>query len=195
MARLLAVTAALALLATGCPEDEPAVQPPAEPPADTPADTPVAAPEEWASCTNPEDGYTAEYPAGWVVNTDHVDELPPCSLFDPADVSVQGMEVPFSIAVFLRVHAVEFERVTEDDPFAEELDRRAHPVGDCDGLRVEFEHTGEAMAPAGMVSTAYWVDLGGETFSAKTHDVGDLDYAEKQNSLDEMMDRIELEPC
>lgn len=205
MCRLLVIIAALALVLTACPDDDPVTEtPPPDAPVDTPEtpvvppeDTPVAEPaEQWATCTNPEDGYTAAYPEGWVVNDDYVDELPPCSLFDPSDVSVDGMEVPFSIAVFLRVDAVEFERVSEDDPFADELDRQEIEVGDCSGLRVEFEHTGEGMAPPGMVTTAYWVAIGpDETFFAHTHDVGELGYGEKQDVLDEMMERIELDAC
>jgi hypothetical protein len=38
------------------------------------------------------------------------------------------------------------------------------------------------------------VDLGEETFSASTHDVGELDYTLKQQVLDAMIATLELQP-
>ncbi|MFP4513841.1 MAG: hypothetical protein ACLFRV_12915, partial [Acidimicrobiales bacterium] len=71
----LAATAVL-LLATACAGDDGA-----QPPSDDDGEA-----VEWETCSNDEDGWTADHPGDWQVNDGP--EVAPCSLFDPESVEL-----------------------------------------------------------------------------------------------------------
>jgi hypothetical protein len=99
---MLVVAAALAL--AGCPDEverPPEEEPPPEAPLEEPPEEPVA--DLTAECTNP-DGFASSYPGDWVTNEEQINELPPCSLFDPESVELdETLHVPEDIAVFIRI--------------------------------------------------------------------------------------------
>lgn len=189
----LAVVVLLSL-AMGCSPDEPPAEPPDIPTA-TPEPTPSPNPDEqWTSCTSP-DGYAIDYPADWATNDDPIDELAPCSLFDPepGQLRTEGPQLPADIAVTVTVEAASFREVVAEDPHAEELDRLEATVDGREAVRVEQEATGEGLYPQGQRSTFWAVDLAGVTFVARTFDVGDPDYVVKQEALDEMVASVRLD--
>lgn len=164
-----------------------------EEPPDTPtttATTPTPTPDQaWNTCTNPDDGYTIDYPADWATNDQPIDDVPPCSLFDPdaAQLRVEGTEIPTDIAVVAGVEPVPFREVTGEDPAAQELDRRETTVDGRAAIRRELRSTGEALYPEGLRFTVWAVDLDGVTFTARTFATGEPDYATSQEVLDEMV--------
>ena len=191
---LLAVLLALVGCAPG--EDDP----------DTPAPTPTGSPEtptseeapdaEWATCTNPEDGYTIEYPADWATNEEPIDHVAPCSLFDPdpAQLRTEGMELPTDIAVSVFLEAAPFEDVTGGaGSGVDELSRSQQTVDGRDAVRRELEATGEGLYPQGLRLTIWAIDLGGTTLVAQTFDEGNPDYETAQQVLDDMVATITVE--
>jgi hypothetical protein len=187
----------LALVLTACPG------PPPDEAAPTPEDTPTPEPTEATptppeddvalaqQCANP-DGFSVEYPDGWVTNEAEENELPPCSLFDPASVDTgEGGDVPADIAVFMRVEPVAFAAV--DDPTVEEVAREELSLAGREAVRVETEATGEGLFPEGLRSTSYRVDLGEQTFMATARDVGEPGYASKQDALDAMIETVRFD--
>jgi hypothetical protein len=154
----------------------------------------VAEPE-WATCTNDQDEWSAEYPEDW--HAYEGDEtMSPCSLFDPEPIQLEEGpgEVPLDIAVQLRMEAIAqgFEDLLED-PFAEELDREERTVDGHTAHRIEQEQTEDGIVPAGARSVRYVVDLGNSAFLAVAYDVGEPDFERKVEVLDEMMERLTLD--
>lgn len=137
--------------------------------------------------------YSVSYPEGWVTNEQAVDSLPACSLFDPESVELgETLQVPESIAVFLRVEEVAFAATNQEDSFEEELAREGLVVAGQAAVRAESRATGEGFRPQGMLTTSYLVNLEGRTFVATTHDTGELDYETKQDVLDRMMETLQF---
>ncbi len=145
-----------------------------------------------ASCTNPEDDYTVEYPADWATNEDSIDSVPPCSLFDPdpAQIRTEGQQVPADVAVFLRVEPVSFEEASGASASEQELSRRDAMVDGRRAERIEVRHTGEGLYPEGTLTTRWTVDLDGESFIATSHNIGEPAYEEKVRVLDRMMQTV-----
>lgn len=208
-----AVVAAVAVVLAACgggDEDFERTEPPATVPTPTaaatasptpsPQTTPTPTPTQaetddvatWASCTNEEHGYTVEHPEDWQTNDGVV--LPPCSLFDPGEVEVErGTEIPLDIAVAIRVEPVSLERITRGGRGEEELDREEATAAGRDAVRREVEATGDALRPAGLRSTFWYVSLDeGQTLVASTHDAGDVSYGEKQDVLHRMIESLKV---
>ena len=155
--------------------------------------TPTSGTELTERCSNP-NGFSISYPTGWITNEDAIHQLPPCSLFDPESVDTgDGFEVPFDIAVFIRVESVPFEEVGDDPVLAEELSREDLTIDGRKAVRVESRATGEGMLPDGVLTTSYRVDMSGRTLLASSHDVGGLDYSTKQQALDAMMESLQFD--
>lgn len=189
--KLVGLAAVVVLfVAMGCSPNEPLADPP-QPPTATPSPDPA---EQWTTCTSP-DGYAIDYPADWTTNDEPVGDVAPCSLFDPEpdQLRSEGLQLPADIAVTATVEAAPFHDVTAENPHAHELDRRETPVDGRDAVRIEQEATGEGLYPQGQRSTFWAVDLAGATFVARTFDVGDPDYAVKQEALDEMVASVRFD--
>ncbi len=180
-APIAAFLGVMALVLAGCPApDDETVEPPET--------------DEWASCSNDEDGWEAEYPPDWQVNPG--DGVAACSLFDPEAIDLpQGpTAIPLDIAVQLRVESVarELDDLLED-PFATEIDRSDTTVDGSTAHRIEQEQAEDGIVPEGTRSVRYVVDLGDDrAFIAVSYDMGEPAFDEKVAVLDEMMDRIEF---
>lgn len=210
MRRLLLTLSVLALIAAACNgavDLEPTPSPTPTPimtPAPTPGlvETTPPSPEPTTTsdeatsqeCTNDEESFTVAFPADWSTNTEPIDHIAPCSVFDPdpEQLRSEGMSVPADIAVSIYVDQVPMEDVLDDD-FVEETDRREGSVDGRDAVRRELRHTGDGLYPEGQRSTQWVVDLDGQTLFAISHDVGEPDYAEKQRVLDQMIESLRLE--
>lgn len=183
----------LLFLAMGCSPNEPPAEPPETPTAtpETPSSDPA---EQRSSCTSP-DGYAIDYPAEWATNDEPIDDVAPCSVFDPEpdQLRTEGLQLPADIAVMATVEAAPFHDVAAEDPHAEELDRREATVHGREAVRIEQEATGEGLYPQGQRSTVWAVKLEGVTFVARTFDVGAPDYATKQKALDEMVASVRFD--
>lgn len=147
----------------------------------------------WVRCDNDADGFSVEHPPDW--ETNQGDVLPACSLFDPGDIEVErGTQIPFDIAATFRVEPVALDRIADGEPSEEELSHEGASVDGRDAVRREVESSGEALRPAGMRSTFWLVAVADdETLIAGTHDVGELDYRNKQQTLDLMIESLELD--
>lgn len=195
MPRFVLFLAALLLAVTACqraPEEE-AVAPTSPAETVTSPATPAATGlmDETATCENPEASYRIEYPVDWEANTG--DALPECSLFDPDPIEVEpGTQIPFDIAIAIRLENVPFERVTEEDMAVEETSREETTVAGRRAVRIAGEGTGQALVPEGMRVYRYAVDLDGATLIAATYDAGELDIDTKRQVLDEMMASLEF---
>ena len=146
----------------------------------------------WPRCENPEAGYTVAHPPEWQV--DHGGVVAPCTVFDPGPVELEeGTEIPFDVAVAMRVDDVDFATAaaeTSDDVRS----REASTVDRRDAVRIESVSTGEGLGPAGITSLRWLVDLDGATLVASTHDVGDVAFADKVDVLDQMVSSLSLDP-
>jgi hypothetical protein len=181
----MALIAVMALVIAACAD--------ADEPPDEPTDEPPEA-DAWASCTNDEDGWAAEYPSDWEVNPG--DEVAPCSLFDPEPIDLHEgpTTIPLDIAVHLRAEtiALDFEDIVEDR-FAEQLDRMETIVDGHDAVRIEQEQTEDGIIPEGTRSVRYVVELDDDrALIAVSYDIGEPAFVTKVEVLDEMMERIEL---
>ena len=147
------------------------------------------------SCVNPDDGYQVGYPVDW--HTNSANGLPPCSVFDPDPIDLEpGTEVPFSIAVVIRVEDVAFEVVSNPDPQHDRVIQRDGPlvIAGRNAVLLETEATGEdGLRPEGLLSYRYVVDLNGRSLVAVTYDAGDNPYDHKKQVLDRMIDTLSLQ--
>lgn len=151
---------------------------------------------EWATCSNDEDGWTADHPDDWHVNDGP--EVAPCSLFDPDSVELpesSGLEVPAEIAVQMRMQDVVTDVRDDflDDPFVEVTDQRQVTVDGHTAYRQEQRHSGEGFHPEGMRTVLYVVDLGDSALLAMSHDVGRPDFDTRVEVLDAMLPRIRFD--
>lgn len=173
---------------------------------DTPEPTPTSAPEtppsgetpdqNWATCTNPQDGYTIDYPADWATNEEPIDHVAPCSLFDPdpAQLRTEGMELPTDIAVSVFLEAAPFEDVTRGAASGvDELSRSEQTVDGRAAVRRELEATGEGLYPQGLRLTVWAIDLDGTTLVAQTFDAGEPEYETAQQVLDDMVATVTVD--
>lgn len=145
----------------------------------------------WATCEHPE-GIQVSYPEGWHVNTGEI--LPACSAFDPEPFEVPEASEFLEAAALLSVEQVDFETITGPDARAGEvLDERDQLIDGQDALRIETESTGDALLPAGLRSTRWFVLLGeNTTLTMVTHQVEGNDYERNRRVLDQMAERLEL---
>lgn len=197
---------AVAITLPGCqPAEDVATEPTAPPPTVMPTATATVSPtptetasesrstDDWVTCDNHDTGYRVQHPQDWKTNDGDV--LPLCSLFDPDDVDVErGTEIPFSVAVVVRVEPVPLSRAAEEGRAEEEIGRDETRIAGRDAVRREVESTGEALRPAGLRSTLWLVSFGDdETLIAATHDAGSVEYDQKQQVLDRMVASLELD--
>lgn len=145
------------------------------------------------SCTNPEDGYSIQFPDGWFANEGEL--VPTCRFFHPEPFKVPEATEVFDLAVTVRVDDVPFSRVASDvDSLGEQvLSREEITVAGHQAVRVEAESTGDALLPEGVRSYRYHVEVDDGTLTATTHDVGDLAYETNKEVLDDMMETLELD--
>lgn len=139
------------------------------------------------NCTNPEAGYSVEYPSDWATNSGET--TPRCSYFHPRPFEVPPATEVFDLAVAISVQPVALETVSEQYG-PDELEETT--IADRQAVRVESVSTGEALLPEGIESYLYAVDLDGETLVAVTYNVDDLDYEHNKDVLDRMMETLEL---
>jgi hypothetical protein len=187
------ILAALAMVFAGCPSGDPepagavdttdVVLP-------TPDDRTAMAPDpRIRTCTREDVPYTVSFPGMW--HTNDGDVMEPCSLFDPDPIVIEpATEVPHDIAITIRVEDVPFERVTSAAPGAREVQRHELTVDDRPAVRQEIELTEARLRPAGARTYSYFVDLGGRTLVAQTHDAGELAFRDKKDTLSEMMETL-----
>lgn len=141
------------------------------------------------TCLHREGGFRVSYPAGWHANPGDV--MPECSVFDPNPVRLEeGTEIPFSMAVSLRIENVPFQRAASVGREARVLSREETTVDGRRAVRLETRSTGAAIQPEGMLSYRYVVDLNERTLIATTYDAGSLGYARKKQVLDRMMNSL-----
>lgn len=182
--------AALVLVAGACTAGDTPAPGTTGTPQPTPAQSPTVAQRAgWETCANATSGYTIDYPGDWSTNSEAIDHVEPCSLFDPQPerLRTEGLEVPADVAVALYVEAAPFHDVASADRHADELDRSEAVVDGREAVRTDSEATGEGFYPEGWRYTTWAVDLDGVTFVAQTFDVGELPYPDKQEVLDGMV--------
>jgi hypothetical protein len=122
--------------------------------------------------------------------------VPACTVFDPHDVNVPpASELPAEIAIVIDVEDRAFDEVAGGDFALEVVEREPVQVAGRRGVRRLVEHTGEGLFDRGMRSYEYVVDWGdGRTLVAQTNDVGTPDFDERRCILDDMMQRLRVEP-
>lgn len=147
----------------------------------------------WTSCTNPEAGYTVEYPGDWYVNDEG--QLDPCQVFDPEplDLPEQPRELSLGHAVLIRMEPIAFEDATRADLGAEVVEREDVEVDGRRAVRQERLGTGDALIPEDVAVTQYAVDVDGQTLLAVSYDIGEPAYERKVEVLDEMMASLTFE--
>lgn len=145
-------------------------------------------------CTNPGHGFSVSFPEGWHTNGGAV--VPPCTAFDPEPIEIPpASEMPFDIAVVIDVDEVAFERITSSDPSMWEriLSQEKLEIDGREAWRVEAESTGEGLAPPGMRSLRYVVDVGDErSLIATTHQTDVAEYRRNQDVLEQMVQSLDL---
>ena len=153
----------------------------------TPADTKKATLSQ--RCTNAQYGISVSYPEGWHTNDGSV--LPACSVFDPAPIDIpRNSELPFDLAVVLRVETDPVEQLTRSSQWERVLATAQRTIGGRVVTRVEVEATGEGLADRGMRSLRYVVDLGGgRSLVASTHATDDA-YEENKQTLERIVESI-----
>ncbi|MEZ4503030.1 MAG: hypothetical protein R3C39_10430 [Dehalococcoidia bacterium] len=143
------------------------------------------------SCTNGTDGYAIDYPAGWVTNSGET--LPSCSMVNPTAFSVPNATEFLGAAIAMGVEPVEFAIASNPQPTDETVSRTTLALGSRDAVRMEVRSAGSGALPAGTLTYAYIVDLGGDSvFLATTRDIEGQSYAENKDVLDRMIETIEF---
>jgi hypothetical protein len=183
--RLLPLLPLVALAAVACGSDTDPAAPGVAARAGAPGDG-----GDWVECENTEDGYALSRPAGW-----HEAGAPAraCSVFDPEpDLAVSGSGDGSRTAVVIEHRDVPFDRAAAEPPEREEVvSVREEIVDGRDGVRRETEVGEGGSLPAGTRVTRWTVDLrGGRTLVARTTDLGDADYGNRQEVLDRMVTSI-----
>lgn len=128
------------------------------------------------------------YPGDWWTNPG--DEAPPCRVFHPRPVEVEGESLHYAVQAY--VDEVEFDRATQEDERSETLSRQETTVDGQDAIVSETRSTGETLAPEGTLRYAYVVDLDGRILVLSTHSVGETDYERDKDILDRMVETVEL---
>lgn len=143
-------------------------------------------------CTHPREGFSVSYPAGWTTNSGDV--VPTCTAFNPEPFEIpRDSEMPFGIAVVIDVETVSYETIIEPSQWERILSDQPITIDGRNARRVEAESTGEGLAPPGMRSLRYVVDLGnGRALVATTHDIEGTDYQRNQEILGRMMVSLDL---
>ena len=137
-----------------------------------------------ASCTNPEIGYTVNFPNNWFYNT-HVtgegaaEDVEACRYFSSEDFTVTPGSEPTGVSIGMSV---------ENEPF-DASEGEAVTVGGRDAVRQETEVT-----TPGFEGTyyTYRIDLNGQRLVAQTVDTWVGDYEENKDILDAMMETLEF---
>ena len=136
-----------------------------------------------ASCTNPEVGYTVNFPNNWFYNT-HVsgeggaEDVEACRYFSSEDFTVTPGSEPTGVSI-----GMSRDRSAFDASAGEQT-----TVGGRDAVRYEAESTTPGFE--GMFYV-YSIDLGdGTTLTAQTSDRWVGDYEENKDILDAMMESL-----
>lgn len=143
-------------------------------------------------CTNPEHGFSVSYPAGWHTNSGDV--IAPCTAFDPDPVEIPPQsEMPFEISIVFDVEEVPLGEVTRPSEFEDILFSERLTGGSRDVMLVETESTGQGLAPPGMRSLRFAIDMGDDrTLVATTHDSNEAEYERDKEILRRMVNSLDL---
>jgi hypothetical protein len=181
MRSLLAMSIAASMVLAGCANGDDDA---------TGGDTTTTEPDppSWVECSNDDEGFTVEHPPDWETNDGSV--MSRCSLFDPEPIEVEpATEIPLDIAVTITVEPTGPDRILEAAD-AEELSREESTIDGHEAVRQETRATGDAMLPAGTLTTQWVVTLDDGALVARTHDVGEPPYEESQEVLDRMVEHL-----
>ena len=143
-------------------------------------------------CTNLIDGFSVSYPEGWHSNEGAV--VPPCTAFDPEPFEIpRESEMPFEIAVVIGVEEADFGELARPSIYERVLSTERLAVDGRPALRIEAEASGEGLAPRGMRSLRYVIDLGGgKSLIATTHDTDSANYESEKRTLAVMVESLDL---
>jgi hypothetical protein len=144
-----------------------------------------------ASCVNPVHRYSVEYPADWQANTNGI--VSPCSLFDPASVSVPpASELPLEIAIRIAFEPVALSTIAGDVMGRRVLASDTTSLAGRTAIRLTAETTGEGLHDRGIGFYEYLIGLGDTTVVATTYGVGTPEFERKWRVLDAMMSSFRL---
>lgn len=136
-----------------------------------------------ASCTNPEVGYTVNFPNNWFYNT-HVsgeggaEDVEACRYFSSEDFTVTSGSEPTGVSIGMSRSTSAFDASAGEQT----------TIGGRDAVRYESESTTPGFE--GMYYI-YSIDLGdGTTLTAQTSDRWVGDYEENKEILDAMMESL-----
>ena len=142
------------------------------------------------TCENTTSGFTVDYPAGWMTNTQDI--APSCFVFDPNNITLQERASSLDEAIHLRVDSVPYSRATrQDDPTETEISRQSTTVNGREAILTESESNGRGLIPEGVTSYRYIINLGnGETMLASTYDYAGQPYERNKEILDQMISTL-----
>lgn len=186
--RLLAALAAAVTLLAACGDDAEEAGGDAGEGTTTSRDpTSTGAPS--ATCTDPDAGFTVEYPRDWSVNDTSEDD--PCRWFHPEEFDLPRAQEATEIAIHLQVLDAAFgEQVAAMDgsPAADVTAREETEVNGHQAVRFETVSTGEALTPEGVRGVTWVVNVDGHVLTTTTLDVaGAGTFADNVKTLDAMM--------
>lgn len=147
---------------------------------------PVHAQELGEDCSNPDAGYTVEFPTGWHVNErvegGESEDVAACRFFSPEEFTVMPASQATDISVAIGVQ--------QDGP--RDSGEQA-TVGGRPATRIESVAEDGGFEPAGTRTYSYWIELNDGTWLvASTSDgpnwVGD--YEDNRATLDAMMESL-----
>lgn len=187
----LAVVAAVAIALVRSGGDESPPEPVIAVTGPPPSPSPSAAPPSpiqttppavtlGASCSFDPEGYSIDYPQGWVTPDDPAWV---CQLFDPAPIVVEPDTEPPIVAVTVYVEGASLEEAQaglSDPAFFEVIDRGTGTFSDAarPGVILETLQTEELLWPAGTRTYSVLVDRLDMTIVVATNDLAAGDYEE-----------------
>lgn len=144
-------------------------------------------------CTNPADGYTIGYPAGWHTKGED-GQTEPCGWFHPEPFELPQEQEVTDKAVSAYVDPIPFEdsRDPDDLATASVLVDEQRTVDGRRAVRTETVANGQGMYPEGTRHYSYRIDVGeGETMLVSTHShVPEIDYEDAKAVVDRMVDSL-----
>ncbi len=140
----------------------------------------------WNVCSNPELGFSIEYPPGWY--TTHLEPRTACLFFDERPFTVPPASELLGNGLAVLPQAQQpFEDVVTgytDKRFARVLAREDTEVAGLRAVRLETEATGEGLADRGTLETSYVVERDGSAWIVQTSSAPGRDYEARQEILD-----------
>ena len=120
--------------------------------------------------------------------------IPACSAFDPEPFEIpHDSEMPFEIAVVIGVQQRRAEEMTQPTMWDRIVSSQRLTIDGRPAWRIESEATGEGLAPPGMRSLHYAIDLGdGRSLLASTHDTSPATYQRNKEVLARMVQSLNL---